>query len=569
MPSSRSSGPDRSSNTSSKSRSRGSGSRRKHAGPPAKALVDSLTGSSALPALIEQMSPATLKRLVTDVGIEDAGALIVHASETQLKHLLDETIWTGARPGDPESLSVENLLRWLAVWTDAGVCAEKLFELGEDFCALGYSRLLVVADTDLSARVEDEFTQILGEYIVRARQDDEWDVIQASLNELWSEYPDFTEAVFGRLAFRHSILGIEGENDSARVLDADASHARERRRETEGFVTSVMAGAWLRRVAEGELDDLAAEATYDLDTTEYFRRREAEAQAAEAASAAEEQSEQAPRSQRRRDERTDESTDEEAELDELEAELAAYEAERAGVRGLLAGPGGTRERLPLREALSGLNSRPELLEARQQELAYLANLLVAGASRDDGRIEDGLAANIAMACANLGGSYLLWLEFGDSGDAGGFEPFVTTTPGLVRLFRIGWQLLARVPLQVAGRLERLLDDPGVRERLTHKPMVLTEVDALLAPGELTDPVRERRFADARETLQLLTILLEPLAVDALCALVDDVPALPLALDPERRSAPESLLGRTREVASMDDLMQIDGFLKALAEQLRR
>ena len=40
----------------------------------------------------------TLKHLVDDVGLEDAGALIAHVSNQQLVHLLDETLWTGARP---------------------------------------------------------------------------------------------------------------------------------------------------------------------------------------------------------------------------------------------------------------------------------------------------------------------------------------------------------------------------------------------------------------------------------------------------------------------------------------
>jgi hypothetical protein len=294
---------------------------------------------------------------------------------------------------------------------------------------------------------------------------------------------------------------------------------------------------------------------------EYFRRRAAEN--ARVPEPPTDVAEESPRSGRAR-----EVPDEEAELDELEAELAAFEAEQAGARVLLAGPGAIRERQPLRQALAELGGRRKLLDERQGELAYLANLLSAGASRRGERLPDSDAAAVAMACANLGGSYLLWLEFGDSGDASGFEPFVAQTPGLVRLFRIGWQLLARVPLQVATRLERLREEDAFRESLARRPMLLAEVDALLAPGELVAPVRERRFGDAQETLQLLTILLEPAAVDALGALVDEVPSLPLGLDPERRDAPESLIGRTRDLDSMDDLMLVDGFLKTLADQLK-
>jgi hypothetical protein len=121
-----------------------------------------MVASESLPALVEQMAPAALARLVAEIGIEDSGALVVHASETQLVHLLDETIWSGASPGAPETLSVENLLRWLAVWEDSNVTSDKLYELGEDFCALAFSRLVVVSDTDISERVDDEFTQVIG-----------------------------------------------------------------------------------------------------------------------------------------------------------------------------------------------------------------------------------------------------------------------------------------------------------------------------------------------------------------------------------------------------------------------
>jgi|GEM_PF-4113429 len=524
----------------------------------ARSLVASMIGSESLPALVEQLSPAALSRLVADIGIEDAGALVTHASENQLTHLLDATIWSGAKPGDPESLSVETLLRWLAVWNDHQIAADKLYELGEDFCAVAFSRLVVISDIDLAARVDDEFTQAIGEYVVRSRIDDEWDVIHVSLLSLWEDFPDFAEAVFARLAFRHTILGMFGEDDTARVLNADASHEHERRREAEGYVTSVMAGAFLQQVAAADLDTLAVETAYDLQTSEYFRRREVETRTEE---------QRRYEKQARKSSRSHiDEPDEDRELDELEAELEAFERQQSPGPALLTGPDATRSRQAVRLALAALSDQG-LVQARMDELAYLSNLLMAGTARDGERIPEKQAAEIAMATCNLGGSYLLWVEFGDDDDTSAFTRLLDGEPGMVRLFRIGWHLLARIPFQVLGRLQRLMADPETRAGLAARPMVRDEVDALLAEEELPAQVRRGDFDDARETLRLLTILLEPRAVVGLCALMDATPALSDALEAESHAWDERI-SKVRNLDSMADLMLVDGFLKSLSEQFR-
>jgi hypothetical protein len=523
----------------------------------AKSLLNSMLEHESLPALVEKLSPPALERMVSDLGIEDSGALVMHASQTQLMHLLDSTIWTGAKPGDPETLSVETLLRWLAVWIDGDMAADKLFELGEDFCALAFSRLVVVSDIDLSARIDDEFTQVLGEFLLRGRVDDEWDLVHAALVALWDDYPDFAESVFGRLAFRHSILGMYGEDDTAGVLNADASHEHERKRESEGFVTSVMAGTFLRQISRADLDALAAEDTYDLQSADYFRRRDQEARAAQEARDAQ--------AARRRRSQSDE-LDEEEELDALEAELEAFEQQQHAQPALLTGPQRDSKQQPIRTALGAMEDQVAL-DARMDEMVYLANLLIAGSERDGERILEAQAAEIAMATCNLGGSYLLWIEFGDDSSASAFSELLAEEPGMVRLFRIGWHLLSRVPIQVVTRLQRLIADPDIRQALAARPMVLAEVEALLADDDLLTQVSAQQFTDARDTVRLLTILLEPQAVQGLSALIDATPRLSNALEiPAGRW--HEVHQSSRNIDSMADLMQIDGFLKSLSDQIR-
>ena len=424
----------------------------------AKHLIESMTGSASLPAFVQRIDPHTLKKLVDEVGIEDAGALVVHASEQQIAHLLDETIWTGARPGDPDKLSVAELLRWLDLWNGLGTqfAADKLFELGDDFCTLAFSRLLIVADGDLAPRVLDEHSQAIGTYVVRTRVDDEWDTVQTAVAALWQDYPDFTEAVFGRLSFRHSILKMFGEDDVAQVLDADAGHSHEQSREEGGYVTSIMAGSFLRDLSRADVDELALESAYDLQTQEYFRRRR-QLQHARTPRAGEDDG--AGPDEREPGAKAGESPiDEaaaEAELDQLEAELEHYERAQQHNVALLTGPENALADDAdkwVKTVLGQMQTDADLFDDRMDELTFLANLLISGAEHNGERLSSDAAANLAVSTCNLGASHELLLtpapaEVGSTTD----DPLemvaamLSREPGLVKLFRIGWCLLTQLP----------------------------------------------------------------------------------------------------------------------------
>ncbi len=543
--------------------------------PDARQLVRSMTESAALPAFVQRINPHTLKHLVDDVGLEDAGALIAHVSNQQLVHLLDETLWTGARPGDPDKLSVAELLRWLDLWNGLGkgFVADKLYELGDEFCALAFSRLLVIADYDMAPRVLDEHTLAIGRYIVRVRVDDEWDAVQTAITALWQDYPDYCEAIFARLAFRHSILATD-EDDTARMLDADASHAHEQGREEAGYVTSVMAGSFLRALPEADVDALSEEAEYDLMTQEYFRRRQAlkaqaEAAAAEAAEAAaatadEEDAEPEPAEEAAPPEAATTAED----LTVLEAELSAYERAQMRPAALLTGPE-TAEVMDadwVRVALGRLQSQPAVFDARMDELTYLSNLVMVGVDAGGERLESGAAANLVIATCTLGACHDLWLEQADDEVEAVLE-MLAEAPGLVRLFRIGWHLLGNLPGMAAARLKALFADPAVRDRLAEKPWVLSEVDSLLGNPDFEEVVASRNFDDAQETLKILGIALEPEAVVALCVLTDGVPRFARLLD---QKPPEGavMTYAARFVTTMKDLLVVHRFLDDLAAQVR-
>ncbi|MEZ5559835.1 MAG: DUF6178 family protein [Pseudomonadales bacterium] len=531
-----------------------------------RALLDSLTDAEALPALVQRMEPATLKNLVDDVGIEDAAALVAHATSTQIAHLVEESVWSSGQPGDPERLSVPELLRWFDLWIDIGdnFIAHKLHDLGESFCALTFSKLLVVTASDLWQEPVDETTQVIGSYLARSRYDDEWESVQGALTALWDEYPDFLEALLARLAFRHSMLNL-GDDDQERVLDADATHAREQQREQAGFVTAAMAGTFLSTVAATELDVLCEETGYDLETAQYFARRDRAQNASTATGSGRGSVQQpaadAPPSLPARTEITD------AELEQLEREIDRYQLLRAGHQPRLSGPADARATLPLRKALAKLGDDPGALEARMGELSYLANLLMQGAMIEGRRLREAEAAELVTAACNLGSSYLLWLDLREDEDPSqACLPFLRSEPGLVRLFRIGWHLLSRLPLQVASRIFEVLSGPAFRDRLGARPWLRAELDALLSTPDIRELARSGAFDELRETVQLLSIVLESDLVAPLMLLCDRVPRLARSL-PEPRPGNGNADGRAsagaRFVQDMADLTAVDRFLHDL------
>ncbi len=532
------------------------------------ALLDTLTNSAALPALVEKLEPGELKRLVDAVGLEDAGTLVSYASPAQLAYLIDESVWVSVNPGDPESLSVAELLRWFDLWLDLGdgFIAEKLIELGEGFCALAFARLVTVTSADLAPGEVDEYSMVQGEYVVRANVEDEWDTLQAALVALWDEDADFLEALLARLSFRHSILGIDGENDAERVLEADASHERETRKEAAGFVGATTAGAFLRGIVAAELDALLDERSYDPASARYFerRKRQVEAPRADAGGAG-------GRAEPRQTTRAIE-----AELDQLQRELERYELRRSEHVALLTGPqrAPAAVEVPIRRALAALIDDPERFEARTAELAYLANLVMADVVLDEhgATMSQADAANLVIATCNLGAGYVLWADARER-EAESLDPFIAMlreAPGLVRLFRIGWKLISQLPVQTAIRLRQALSADAARQHLSVKPWLADEIEALLNQPDLVEVVRSGDFAQARETIKVLAIALESQAAAALCLLVAQVPRLAQILEPG--TAQPRFAGTVdadaRYITSMQDLRLADQFLAQLPGQVR-
>jgi hypothetical protein len=348
-------------------------------------------------AAVRALEPRALLRLVDEVGLEDAGELVALATREQLERVFDEDLWTSAAPGKDEELDGARFLLWLEVLLEAGeaACADKLAEMSEDLLLLALHRHVVVIDLDEMAlsitgedeqALEDSPNVEIDNYRAIGRRLEGWDALSTILLALDERHPDLIRRVLERLwrAYSEWIWdngGLAQVLTSAEMLELDAAADREDRRSRAGHVSASSAAAFLAlRDGTAERDALSRAYFRQLDAPVVKAREEAASSAARA-----------------------------AELLDLPVEPAAPRTP------LLEG-----ERSPLRAALAELDAATH--EQRMRELAYLANVLLAGGVVDGRRFRPGEAVEAALAVCELG------LDGRD---------LETTTCD--QLFRIGWK----------------------------------------------------------------------------------------------------------------------------------
>ena len=132
--------------------------------------------------------------------------------------------------------------------------------------------------------------------------------------------------------------------------------------------------------------------------------------------------------------------------------------------------------------------------------------------------------------------------------------------GLIRLFRIGWHTLCRVPPVAARRLVAVLRNPAIRERL-RAAWILSEVD--LAIADLVNRVELAAFEDVEESLGIVSLVVEAETVQWLKALIAELPRLPTPTDDTER-----VVIRTRDIQNAEDLALVERFLAQLPEQIK-
>ena len=250
-------------------------------------LLGQMLDDPQLAPQLRALPAPVLRQVILRIGLEDAGELVALSSLEQLREVFDEDLWRSPRPGQDDAFDAARFCTWLEVLLEAGdaFLADRLAELSEDFLVFAFSRLLRALHTaEVAASIRDddeaglvdkaleaEACQELGDYLIVPRIENGWDAVWTALLALDERHPELLGAVLHPcwLATREQAEGAGGLYEvltGEEQLLEDARAEREERRAARGYVSPADARAFLglarRAPAEPETDPI---------TRAYFR----------------------------------------------------------------------------------------------------------------------------------------------------------------------------------------------------------------------------------------------------------------------------------------------------------
>lgn len=371
-----------------------------------RSILNRLIELPDLARTIQALPAPTFAALVRQVGLDDAGELVALATTEQLVHAFDEDLFVGDRAGERETLDVGRFVVWLEVLLEAGdeVAADRVAELDEDFVAHALSGILLVLDEEalrerLEESHEDESSQVdkalesaltedIDGYILLAKQHDGWDAALTLVLALDRNHRALLVRLLDRLArvgsgFLEDLEELSTVLSDGEALAEDVEAAREERRSKQGHVEARAARAFLA-LARKPLEQGERAAERDPLTRAYFRELEPNRQVAVPAEVASAQA--ALR----------------ALPPAIQRELKEAAADSTGLPVLDSSSRATAMST-FTDALRELSqSEPHLFGERMEELAYLANVLLAGHERDGARLRPKAAADAVLATVCYG-----------------------------------------------------------------------------------------------------------------------------------------------------------------------
>ena len=529
---------------------------------PSERLLDRILETPQLARVVPQLQPEVLHRLIQHCGLEDCGELLALATPGQLTRLFDLDLWRAVVPGRDEQFDADRFGTWLDVMVDAGVssAAATLAGMDVDLLVAGFAEHIRVFDYAAvapfitidgevapGAPFADGVRSEIGGYVVIAKRVDFWDAITAVLNAL----ADAHEVVFDRVmrgccGLSNSRPEIDGLDDLLTTNEQamfDVALDREARNDAQGYVTPAQARTFLQMSRRVDLRQ-AAVPPRDPVTGAYFRDVDAQTTTARAQSLAENAVKPDPQPS-------------------PEAVNAIVELlHDAGViprptRALLEAPQDSRApRLArIRAELEIAHDRdPDACAIRNAELAYLANVIAAGASIQSRPVRTEEATDAVMAICNLGLENwpARWLPN---------EPMLIHHD-LVRVFQVGWTVLHEdVCMFAADQLSGVLS-------------MLQCIDSDIQHGIETlrkTLIRHSRSGapwDARPAFDVLTSLDTP-AWAALLGLIDQLPTMHAALGATLTGATSRIEITAFEFISENaQIQQVREFMQVLPGRLR-
>jgi hypothetical protein len=504
-----------------------------------------------------------LHRVIQNRGLEDCGELVVLATPGQLAAVLDLDLWRPAQPGLDEQFDADRFGLWLEVLMESGatVAAQKLADVDVDLATAGFAQHLRVFDSAAVSRAPIDGEEVpavgtpndglscdVGGYLVVGRRTDSWDAIVAVLVALDAEHQDYFHRVMrGCRSLSNSRPEVDGLDDLLTVNEQvmfDLALDREQRREQEGYATPAQARAFLEMSRQVRLAHDATRPSNPIARA-YFR-------AIEWTTATD-----ADSGSRRLPAGSSASPAPEKSADAVAAIVDVLLA--AGIlpqqpRALLDRPHGQAPRLArIRAQMQFIADRDHAaFSMRSQELAFLANTIVAGCSIQARPFTAQEASDAAVAVCNLG------LE----AEAALPDDFLVDRD-LVGVFQVGWTVLhEQVCMYAAERLISVLRLLRCDDRETQ-----TGLDALRI--EMTRHWQAGTPWRARDELDVMTILDMP-AWATLLGLIDECPVIHAGIGVSQGSRARQISATAFEfISENSQIASAHEFMRLLPETLRR
>jgi Family of unknown function (DUF6178) len=542
-------------------------------------LLERLLDTPNLPQVVRELDPQILHRLVRVVGLEDCGEIVSLATPAQLTRVFDVDLWRSDRPGHAERFDAARFGIWLEVLVESGLAnaALKVAGLDVDFVTSAILAHVMVIDqaAETAAAVfrqivndsqEDEVyerpsiieriresgaTCEIAGYAIVAKRSESWDALVAVLGALHDEHPDFFHRLMSSCC-SVSAKAIEDESGSYELLNApeqlrfDVAFDREQRREGQGYVTAPQASAFLQSARRIALRADAAPARDDL-TRAYFRELERQPRWRERESAAPSQnSGPSPQS---------------------EPGMASFmeTLREAGVvadtpRALLAegNVAANDRRSTLTEHMQFVSEHDEdAFTRRNEELGYLANVLVSGCSFNSAEFSAAAAQDAVVATCNLGLENWpqQWLDVSKAAAADSLlPPNFLLRHDLVTVFKVGWTVLfEQVVVYVTRRVIEILSELSSDDSDLHD-------DLRAVCRKLHTSLRAGTPWSARDHLDVIAILDTP-SWAMLLRLIDECPVLSADLDTKtsgralRVSTDFSFISENRQIARVRQFIE--------------
>jgi hypothetical protein len=534
--------------------------------PDSRDVLARILDTPHLEHVVPRLQPELLHRVIQICGLEDCGELVMLASPRQLKRIFDLDLWRSTQPGMDEQFDGDRFGVWLEVLAEFGAsaAAQKLAAMEADLVIAGLAQHARVFDCasvssyrttdgiEVSGKhaLEHDLGCDIGGYRLIAKRMDSWEAIVAILIALDVEHRDYFHRVMSGCRaisnFGHEVDGLDDLLFEEQQEMFDLAVDREQRRDEQGYVSPAQARAFLKMSRELRL---ASEHMPPANPIARAHLRLAD----------ETETAQSTR-------RVSPSKPTVVSEDASQAASALLDILfEAGIvppqpRALLDGAGAESKAIPRTEAYMRFvfESDQACYVKRNEELTYLANVLVAGCSVQGRSFTPREGWDAAVAVCNLG--LEKWPARWTSSKS--FRDDFLIAHDLVAVFQVGWTVLyTDVVMYTAQRLARFLsgmrcDDPHLEADLETLRVKLTKGCSAGVPWR------------ARAALDVIAIIDTP-AWAALLGLIDEFPVLHAALtasiSPRTRSVSASAF---EFISQQSQIASIREFIESLPETLQ-